>query len=305
MEDSERVIKARKLLEEYRKSKDENKLNEAIGLLEGKEDIASLNQLGLLYIEKGKYNKAIDCFEKAIKKTKSVEDKYIIKFNLALALFKARDLIRAYEILRELENSPLNTHAQRLLAKVCLSFGDLRHAEEARAILEGFDEPTEDLIAAYIFLGRNGKKEYLDKAVKYAELLRNRRLLAEALLSYDDKEKIERALELFRELKDVKGEARALYKLSFFSSELLYEALQKLEESGEGSSQDKIKLLNELYKRTNILDFLKKAIEIAEREKEFLFLARAYVELSKRENELENLRKAVKYYEEFIRERLS
>ena len=305
MEDSERVIRAKKLLEEYRKSKDKRKLDEAIAILEGREDLHCLNQLGLIYLEKGENKKAVESFEKALKKAKSEEDKNIIKFNLALALFKSKDYLRAYETLRELESTSLKTHAQRLLAKVCLAFGDLRHVEEARAILESFDEPTEDLIAVYIFLGRNGKKEYLDKAVKYAELLGNKRLLAEALLSYDDKEKIEKALEIFRELKDIKGEARALYRLSFYRSELLYEALQKLEESGEGNAQDRIKLLNELYKRTNILDFLKQAIELAEKENEYLFLARAYVELSKKENEVENLRKAIKYYEEFIKSKFS
>ena len=305
MEDSERVIKARKLLEEYRKSKDVKMLEEAIALLEGREDIHSLNQLGLIYLEKGENKKAIESFEKALKLAKSQEDKNVIKFNLALALFKSKDYFRAYEILKELENSSLKTYAQRLLAKVCLAFGDLKHIEEAKAILESFDEPTEDLIAVYIFLGRNGKKEYLEKAVKYAELLGNKKLLAEALLSYDDEEKIEKALGIFRELKDVKGEARALYRLSFYKPELLYEALQKLEESGEGNAQDKIRLLYELYKRTRITDFLKQSIEIAEKEKEYLFLARAYVELSKIENEVENLRKAVKYYEEFIKSKFS
>ena len=305
MEDSERVIKAKKLLEEFRKSKDKKKLDEAIAILEGREDLQCLNQLGLIYLEKGEDKKAIESFEKALKKAKSQEDKNIIKFNLALALFKSKDYSRTYEILRELENTSLKTHAQRLLAKVCLALGDLRHVEEARAILESFDEPTEDLLAVYIFLGRNGKKEYLDKAVKYAEILGNKRLLAEALISYDDKEKIEKALEIFRELKDVKGEARALYRLSFYRSELLYEALQKLEESGEGNAQDRIKLLNELYKRTKILDFLKQAITLAEKEKEYLFLARAYVELSAKENEVENLRKAVKYYEEFIKSKFT
>jgi len=296
MEDSRVIERAKQIFEEYKKTKDPSKLNEVIKLLEGRQDLHSLNQLGLVYLEKGDTKKAIECFEKALKKAKSNEDRYVINFNLALALFKDKDYNRAYEILRELVNTPLKTHAQRLLAKVCLSIGDIKHVEEARAILEGFDEPTEDLIVAYIYLGRNsGRKDYLDKAVKYAELIHNKRLLAEALLSYEDKDKIERALDIFRELKDVKGEARALYKLSFYKSELLYEALQKLEESNEGSPQDKIRLLNELYKRTGVIDFLKQAISIAEKEKEYLFLARAYVELSKRENELENLRKAVMY----------
>ncbi|QIW25163.1 tetratricopeptide repeat protein [Sulfolobus sp. S-194] len=305
MEDSRILERAKQLFDEYKKTKDPSKLDEAIKLLEGREELHSLNQLGLAYLEKGDTRKAIEYFEKALRKTKSNEDKYIINFNLALALFKDKDYTRAYEILRELVNTPLKTHAQRLLAKVCLSIGDIKHVEEARAILESFDEPTEDLIVAYIYLGRNsGRKDYLDKAMNYAELIHNKRLLAEALLSYDDKDKIERALEIFRELKDVKGEARALYKLSFYKSELLYEALQKLEESNEGSPQDKIRLLNELYKRTGVIDFLKQAISIAEKEKEYLFLARAYVELSKKENELENLRKAVMYYEEFLRKNL-
>ncbi|BFI76084.1 lipopolysaccharide assembly protein LapB [Sulfurisphaera ohwakuensis] len=305
MEDSRVIERAKQIFEEYKKTKDPSKLDEVIKLLEGRQDLHSLNQLGLVYLEKGDTKKAIEYFEKALRKAKSNEDRYVINFNLALALFKDKDYTRAYEILRELVNTPLKTHAQRLLAKVCLSMGDIKHVEEARAILESFDEPTEDLIVAYIYLGRNsGRKDYLDKAVNYAELIHNKRLLAEALLSYDDKDKIERALEIFRELKDVKGEARALYKLSFYKSELLYEALQKLEESNEGSPQDKIRLLNELYKRTGVIDFLKQAISIAEKEKEYLFLARAYVELSKKENELENLRKAVMYYEEFIRKNL-
>lgn len=305
MEDSRNLDLARKLFEDYKRSKDLDKLNEAIKLLEGRKDVLSLNQLGLMYLEKGETKKAIESFEEALKKAKSNEDKNVISFNLALALFKNKDLHRAYEILRSLTYTPLKTHAQRLLAKVCLAFGDISHVEEARAILESFDMPTEDLVVAYIYLGRNtSNKEYLEKAIKLAEILKNKRLLAEALLSYDDREKVEQALSIFKELNDIKGEARALYKLSFFKSELLYEALQKLEEAGEGTDQDKIKLLNELYKRTGIIDFLKKAINIAEKANEYLFLARAYVELSKKENELENLRKAVMYYEEFIKRRL-
>ena len=81
--------------------------------------------------------------------------------------------------------------------------------------------------------------------------------------------------------------------------------MHKLEESGEGNAQDKIKLLNELYERANLVDFLKQAIKLAEKENEYLFLARAHVELSKRENEVENLRRAVTYYEKFIKSKFS
>ncbi|MCY0882948.1 MAG: hypothetical protein OWQ50_03925 [Acidianus infernus] len=79
---------------------------------------------------------------------------------------------------------------------------------------------------------------------------------------------------------------------------MLYEAIQRLEESGE--SRERQTLLYELYKRTGILNFLKEAIKIAEKYNDYLFLARSYVELSKRENELENLRKAVLFYERYI-----
>ena len=297
-----KVERARELYEEYKKSKDKTLLEEAVKILQGDESVHALNQLGLIYTELGEFEKAEEAFRKALRKTKNEEDSSIIKFNLSVCMFKKKDLNSAYQILKELSNtkSSIKTHAQRLLAKVCLAMGDIKHVDEARAILENFDEPTEDLIVAYIYLARNGRKEYLKKAIEMAELLNNKKLLAEAFLSSDSEEDLEKALELFRELKDVKGEARALYRLSFYRPELLYEALQKLEEYGEGSDSDKVRLLNELYKRTNVVDFLKKAIMYAERANETLFLARAYVELSKHENEVENLRKAVKYYEEFI-----
>ena len=307
MEDLLAVDQARKLFEEYKKTKDPSLLDQAIKLLEGRKCLSCLNQLGLIYTEKGELDKAIKCFKEALKRSKSEEDSSIIKFNMAIAYYRSRDLQSSYEILRELSSgkSSIKTHAQRLLAKVCLSFGDIKHVDEARAILESFDEPTEDLVVAYIFLARNGRKEYLRNAIENAKLLGNKRLLAEAYLSSDNVKDLEKALELFRDIGDVRGEARALYKLSQYKPELLYEALQKLEESGEGTDSDKVRLLNELYKRTGILDFLKQAIKYGEKAKEYLFLARAYVELAKHENEVENLRRAVKYYEEFIKERFS
>ncbi|MEJ2777395.1 tetratricopeptide repeat protein [Stygiolobus sp. RP850M] len=302
MGDSIRLEKAKVLYEEYKRKKDKSLLDEAVKLLQGDDSVASLNQLGLIYTELERYQEAEEVFRKALRKTKNEEDLAIIKFNLAICLFKKKDLTSAYEILKELSvtKNVMKVHSQRLLAKVCLAMGDIKHVDEARAILENFDEPTEDLIVSYIYLARNGRREYLKKAIELAQLLGNKRLLAEALLSSEAEEDLEKALVLFRELKDVKGEARALYKLSFYNKELLYEALQKLEEYGEGTDSDKVRLLNELYKRTNLVDFLKKAISYAEKANETLFLARAYVELSKHENEVENLRKAVKYYEEFI-----
>lgn len=74
----------------------------------------------------------------------------------------------------------------------------------------------------------------------------------------------------------------------------------KLEESGQENSKEAQTLLYELYKKTGITDFLKKSLQIAEIHKDYLFLARGYVELSKKENEIENLRRAIAYYEKYL-----
>ncbi|BCU70268.1 tetratricopeptide repeat protein [Stygiolobus caldivivus] len=302
MGDISRLDKAKVLYEDYKKKKDKTLLEEAVKLLEGEDSPQALNQLGLIYTELERFDEAEESFRKALKKSKNEEDVSIIKFNLSICLFRKKDLSSAYQLLKELSlgKSVVKVPAQRLLAKVCLAMGDIKHVDEARAILENFDQPTEDLIVAYIYLARNGRREYLKKALELARILGNKKLLAEALLTSDKEEDLEEALAIFRELNDVRGEARTLYRLSFYRPDLLYEALQKLEEYGEGTDSDKVRLLNELYKRTNVIDFLKKAINYAERANETLFLARAYVELSKHENEVENLRKAVRYYEEFI-----
>ena len=156
----------------------------------------------------------------------------------------------------------------------------------------------EEVAVADILLGRLKDKARYREAVERAKSLKSEKLLAEGLLSSDDVKELEEALEIFRKLNDVNGEAKVLYKLSLKKPELLYEAIQRLEESGE--SRERQTLLYELYKRTGILNFLKEAIKIAEKYNDYLFLARSYVELSKKENELENLRKAVLFYEKYV-----
>lgn len=71
-----------------------------------------------------------------MKKAKNQEDKNVIKFHLALTFFKSKDYDKAYEFLKELENTSLKSDPQRFLTKVFLAFSDLKHIEKAKAILE-------------------------------------------------------------------------------------------------------------------------------------------------------------------------
>ncbi|ARM77041.1 hypothetical protein B6F84_03415 [Acidianus manzaensis] len=293
--------KAYKLYEDYKKTKNKKNLEEIIKLLSSKKDINSLNLLSLAYINLEKYDQAIELLDEAIKKTKDEEDKSILLFNKALALKSKGNLTASYQTLKQISpKSSIYQHSRRFLAQICISFGDLHYLEEAKEILENFEIPNEDLIITYILLSRLKYKELYKKAVKLAKDLKNEKLLAEALLSSDDEEELQQALQIFRKLKDTTGEAKALYKLSLKNPSLLYEAVQKLEESGNKETKETQILLYQLYKNTGIIDFLKQSIKIAEKYEDYLFLARSYVELSKKENEIENLRKAVNYYEKYI-----
>jgi tetratricopeptide (TPR) repeat protein len=293
------IEKAYKLYSDYKKTGNRELLSKIEELIKGDSSIQGLNLLALVYIEKGKYDDAINALDIALKKVKDDEDKATLLFNKALALFRKGDLDSSYEILKSIPSrTSVYAHSRRFLAQVCIKKGDLRHLEEARQILESFDIPNEDLAVTYILLSRLKDKSLYKKAVEIAKSIKNEKLLAEALLSSDDEKELEVALEIFRKLNDVNGEAKVLYKLSLKKPELLYEAIQRLEESGE--SRERQTLLYELYKRTGILNFLKEAIKIAEKYNDYLFLARSYVELSKKENELENLRKAVLFYEKYV-----
>ncbi len=266
-----------------------------------KKDLNSLNLLGLCYLDKEDPDKALEYFNQAYKFAKDDESKGIILFNKALCYFKKKNYVETYEILKQVVSlrTSVRGYANRLLAKVCIIRGG-KYLNEARSILESYDEPNEDLALVYILLSRSGEKDLYKKAIEIAEILKNEKLLAEALLSSDEISDLEKSLEIFRKIGDTNGEAKALFALSSKKPELIYEAIQKLEESGKGDSSEALQLLFEMYKRTNILDFLKRSIEIGKKVDNKLFLARAYTELSLHENEVENLRKAVKYYEEYI-----
>lgn len=141
------VEKAYKLYEEYKRDRDKKKLEEIIKILEGREEVVSLNLLSLAYIDLGNPDKAIEAIDKALKKVKDEEDKSILLFNKALALKQKGDLNLAYDVLKQISpRSSIYTHARRFLAQICISFRDVKHLEEAREILESFEIPNEDLI---------------------------------------------------------------------------------------------------------------------------------------------------------------
>ncbi|AWR94203.1 tetratricopeptide repeat protein [Acidianus brierleyi] len=293
---------AKFLYDKFKKSGNVEYLDSSIKILNSlKKDLNSLNLLGLCYLDKEDPDKALEYFDQAYKLAKDDESKGVILFNKALCFFKKKNYVETYEILKQVVSlrTSVRAHANRLLAKVCIVRGG-KYLNEARSILESYDEPNEDLALVYILLSRSGEKDLYKKAIDIAKVLKNDKLLAEALLSSDEISDLEESLEIFRKIGDVSGEAKALFALSSKKPELIYEAIQKLEESGKGESAETLQLLFEMYKRTNILDFLKRAIEIAKKIDNKLFLARAYAELSLHENEIENLRKAVKYYEKYI-----
>ncbi|BDC18055.1 tetratricopeptide repeat protein [Acidianus sp. HS-5] len=293
------IEKAYKLYNDYKKTGNKELLGRIKDLLKGDSSVQGLNLLALIYIDEGKYSDAINALDSALKNAKDDEDKATLLFNKALALFRKGDVDSSYDTLKSIPpKTSAYVHSRRFLAQVCIKKGDLKHLEEARQILESFDMPNEDLAVTYILLSRLKDKSLYRKAVEIAKVIRNDKLLAEALLSSDDDKDLEEALGIFRKLNDVSGEAKVLYKLSLKKPELLYEAIQRLEESGE--DRERQALLYEMYKRTGIVNFLKEAIKVAEKYGDYLFLARAYAELSKRENELENLRKAVLFYEKYI-----
>ncbi|WP_253823069.1 tetratricopeptide repeat protein [Acidianus sp. RZ1] len=152
------------LYDKYKKTKDKKFLEEAINILEGKDDISSLNLLGLILLELDKLEEAENAIDKGLRKAKSDEDKGTLLFNKSLIAYRKGDYRRAYELLKSIPTkSSTYPHARRFLAKVCLSLGEVRFVEEARGILESYDIPNEDLATCYIFLSRNGKKELYKK----------------------------------------------------------------------------------------------------------------------------------------------
>ncbi len=293
---------AKFLYDKYKKTGNTEFLDNSINILNSlKKDLNTLNLLGLCYLDKD-IDKALEYFNQAYKLAKDDESKGIILFNKALCYFKKKNYIETYEILKQVLSlrTSVRAHANRLLAKVCIFRGG-KYLNEARSILESYDEPNDDLALVYILLSRNGEKDLYKKAVEIAKVLKDDKLLAEALLSSNETSDLEEALKIFRKIGDTGGEAKALFALSSRKPELIYEAIQKLEESGKGESAETLQLLFEMYNRTKIIDFLRKSIEIAEKIDNKIFLARAYTELSSYENEVENLRKAIKYYEEYIK----
>ncbi|MEM1983606.1 MAG: hypothetical protein QXZ63_08145, partial [Sulfolobales archaeon] len=94
------------------------------------------------------------------------------------------------------------------------------------------------------------------------------------------------------------GQIRVLYKLTYNKPSLYSEIIDRLQLLDD--SKDKLSILYDLYIRTKIIQFLKEAIKVAEKLNDVLFIARAYAELAKYENEVENLRKAISFYEKYV-----
>ncbi|BBG24345.1 hypothetical protein IC006_1655 [Sulfuracidifex tepidarius] len=263
-----------------------------------KKDCVVLNNLGLCYMYLGNCEDSMEVFNSAREVCKN-EDEYMLDFNYSLALLNCNRPSEAYIVIKSLLKQKKDPHFIRLFGRVCLSLSkrDLSYVMEAVPLLESLDQPVEELILSYILLAKDHDKKLIEKALQLAEENGDKKLLAEALLVKGDLRSLEKALSIFRETGDVRGEARALYLLSSFQQDRLPEALSVVEKLGES---DKKEILYDMYKRTKISSLLKEAIRIAEKQGDWLFLARGYRELSKTENEVDNLRKAVEFYEKYI-----
>ncbi|MEM3515879.1 MAG: CDC27 family protein [Saccharolobus sp.] len=289
----------------YRKTKNTKFLDKIIQLSEeiDRRDINVLNILGLAYLEKKEFDNAIKIFNEILNDHNITrEDRNTILYNLAIAYFNKGELATAYDILKEISlnsNGDLNILSKRLLAKTCLKLGDVRHIEEAKKILESFDTPTEDLAIAYAALAKYyGSKELLEKAKSIANIIGNKRVMADVLSVSNDENDLKEAYKLYSELNDNIGQIRVLYKLSYNNPSLFSEIIDRLQLLDD--SKDKLSILYDLYIRTKIIQFLKEAIKVAEKLNDVLFIARAYAELAKYENEVENLRKAISFYERYV-----
>ncbi|WP_338600690.1 CDC27 family protein [Sulfolobus tengchongensis] len=291
----------------YKRYKNPEFLDKALGLIDeiGEKNSSTLNILGLIYIEKKEYNKAISIFNELLDSHKlSTDDKDIILYNLALAYFGKGELKNAYNILKSLtltSKGEINTLSRKLLAKVCLKLGEsnITYVNEAKEILESLDMPSEDLAVAYAVLAKhNNDKYFLEKAKKIATMLGNERLLADILSISDNEEDLKEAIRLYAKIGDYKNQLKPLYKLSRSDQSIFTEILDRLKNIED--SKDKLEILYDIYRRTNLIYFLKEAIKTAEKIEDYLFLARAYVELANYEDEASNLKKAVLFYEKYI-----
>ncbi len=287
-------------LQLYLKERNKESLNKSISFYSqvNKKDCTVLNNLGLCYMYLGKCEDSMDTFNSAREVCKN-EDEYMLDFNYSLALLNCGKPSEAYVVMKSLLKQKKDPYSVRLFGRICLSLSkrDLSYVREAVPLLESLDQPVEELILSYILLGKDHDKKLIDKALELAKENGDKELIAEALLVKGDLPSLEMALSIFRELGDARGEARALYLISIVQQDRLPEALsavEKLEES------DKKEILYDMYKRTKISSLLKEAMRIAETQEDWLFLARGYRELSRTENEVDNLRKAVEFYEKYI-----
>ncbi|MCH4816541.1 MAG: hypothetical protein QXY87_00010 [Saccharolobus sp.] len=289
----------------YKKYKNMEFLDRALSIANEIEKInpTILNILGLIYLEKRKPDIAILTFKELLSEYNlNNEDKNVILYNLSLAYFQKGELLNAYNTLKSLvlnSKKEINILSKKLLAKVCLALGEIKYVEEARELLEQFEIPSEDLAITYASLAKYyNDTKLLEKAKSIATVLGNEKILADILSISDNEEDLRKAIQIYEKLGDYNSQLKPLYKLSNKDPSLLVEILEKIENLED--SKDKLNILYDIYKRTKIVQFLKEAIETAEKLQDYLFLARAYSELASYEEEVPNLRKAISFYEKYI-----
>jgi len=289
----------------YKKYKNMEFLDRALSIANEieKKNPTILNFLGLIYLEKRKPDIAILTFKELLSEYNlNNEDKNIILYNLSLAYFQKGELSNAYNTLKSLvlnSKEEINSLSKKLLAKVCLALGEIKYVEEARELLEEFEIPSEDLAITYAALAKYyNDTKLLEKAKSIATVLGNEKILADILSISDNEEDLRKAIQIYEKLGDYNSQLKPLYKLSNRDPSLLVEILEKIKNLED--SKDKLNILYDIYKRTKIVQFLKEAIETAEKLQDYIFLARAYSELASYEEEVSNLRKAISFYEKYI-----
>ncbi|ACR42249.1 tetratricopeptide repeat protein [Saccharolobus islandicus] len=289
----------------YKKYKNMEFLDRALSIANEieKKNPTILNFLGLIYLEKRKPDIAILTFKELLSEYNlNNEDKNIILYNLSLAYFQKGELSNAYNTLKSLvlnSKEEINALSKKLLVKVCLALGEIKYVEEARELLEEFEIPSEDLAITYAALAKYyNDTKLLEKAKSIATVLGNEKILADILSISDNEEDLRKAIQIYEKLGDYNSQLKPLYKLSNRDPSLLVEILEKIKNLED--SKDKLNILYDIYKRTKIVQFLKEAIETAEKLQDYLFLARAYSELASYEEEVSNLRKAISFYEKYI-----
>ncbi len=263
-----------------------------------KKDCVVMNNLGLVYLYLNRCEESLSTFNSGRQVCKN-EDEYMLDFNYSLSLMNCGRSSDAYVVVKSLLKERKDPQVLRLFGKICLSLSrrSLSYVEEAIPLLEAMDQPVEELILSYILLSREKDKKFADRAVKLAQENGDKKLIAEALLAKGDENSLNEALSIFREIGDERGEARTLYLLSSYREDKLPEALSAVEKLDES---DKKEILFDMYSKTKINSLLKESMRIAEKQADWLFLARAYRELAKSENEVHNLRKSVEYYEKYL-----